>query len=89
MSAPIPLRRIQPKPNSDLVETLENLLKEAKAGDLRSLYYGCLYQGGQYTYEMVGDEEMYLLLIAIMSMQHTRSSLIASGPLDEEEASAE
>lgn len=77
------LKEVKSEPDKEIVEALEGLLKDAKAGELRLLYYGGVYQGGQYLYDTIGDEELWMLVIAIMSIQQTSLSFLQSGLLDD------
>lgn len=60
------------KPNKNLIDSLERLLKEAKAGELRSITYAIAYEDATVTNGWAIDRRsiMRLLLAEMVIAQH-------------------
>lgn len=73
------------KPNQDLIETLEQLLAEAKDGTMRGVAYVAFKSGSQaYKYGTSGRLGMAEYALSIATMQHDMHEAMRHGEEEED-----
>lgn len=71
MTEPVPIRTVNPEPAAGLVELVERLLEDVKAGRVRELAYAARSTGSEVMTALGGEgDDVFRMLGALRYLEH-------------------